>query len=88
MAGTSKSYFRKANGGSFVTKTAESHQGVNPDGTPKVVQISYREWDAYTHNHIPGSNVMDTNGVCTSNNGMTAGYYSQGPEHGDGGPQQ
>ena len=87
MAGTSQSYYRKSGGGSFTTKTAESHQGFNPDGSIRVVQIEYREWNAYTHNHIPGSNVMNADGICTSNSGMSSGYYEQGPEHSKGGPQ-
>lgn len=82
MAGTSQSYYRRPNGGTFTTKTAETHQGLNADGSIRVVQVEYREWNAYTHNHIPGSHVMNEDGVCTSNPGMSSGYYEQGPENG------
>ena len=82
MAGTSQSYYRKSGGGSFTTKTKD-YTNLKGD----TVQISYREWDAYTHKHIPGSNVMNSDGICTSNSGMSPGYYQQGPEHGKGGPQ-
>lgn len=88
MAGTSKSYFRvkNSNGGSYTEKTVLEEITLR-DGTKKQVPIKYREWDAYIHKYTPGSNVMNNEGVCTSNSGMSPGYYAQGPEHGDGGPQ-
>ena len=82
MAGTSQSYYRKPNGGTFTIKTKDY---TNLKG--QTVQISYREWTAYVHTHVPGSNVMNSDGVCTSNSGMSSGYYEQGPEHGKGGSQ-
>lgn len=65
MAGTDKSYIRKANP-TITTKT-------RVDSTGKMV--TYREVDLYEHNHTPGSHVMDEQGICTSNAGMDIGYY-------------
>ena len=78
MAGTSKSYWRLKNPSAPVQKT-----GINSYGKSE----TYYEWDLYHYNHAPGSHVMDGDGKCTSNPGMDAEYYTQGPEKGAGGQQ-
>ena len=78
MSGPSKSYWRKSTAPTPIKKTA-----IGAGGTP----VEYLEWDLYEHNHTPDSYVMNSAGVCTSNPGMDAEYFSQGPERGDGGRQ-
>ena len=78
MAGTSKSYRRLNTASQPIQKT-----GTNSYGQLE----TYLEWDLYQAKYTPGHHVMDSYGMCTSNTGMDAAYYSQGPEHGDGGAQ-
>ena len=65
MAGTDKSYTRKANP-TITTKT-------RVDSTGKLV--AYREVDLYEYNHTPGSHVMNEQGICTGNADMDTEYY-------------
>ena len=65
MAGTDKSYIRKTTP-TITTKT-------KLDSTGRLV--TYRELSLYEHNHTPGSHVMNSEGMCTSNSGMNLGYY-------------
>tara|TARA_R110002051_G_scaffold97730_1_gene167906 strand:+ start:166 stop:663 length:498 start_codon:yes stop_codon:yes gene_type:complete len=55
--------------------------------TGGISSVEYLEWDQFQNYHIPGSHVMDLSGMCTSNTGMDAEYYTQGPEHTAGGHQ-
>lgn len=55
--------------------------------TGGISSVEYKEWNLYHYNHAPGSHVMDGDGKCTSNPGMDAEYYTQGPEKGAGGHQ-
>lgn len=65
MAGTDKSYIRKTTP-TITTKT-------KLDSTGRLV--TYRELDLYEHNHTPGTHVMNSEGMCTSNPGMDLSYY-------------
>jgi hypothetical protein len=78
MAGPSKTYWRTDQ-----PLTPVERVRINSYGRPE----TYNEWDFYQVNHRIGSHQMNEHGVCVSNTGMDDEYYSNGPEHGLGGPQ-
>lgn len=78
MAGPNRTYWRKEIPPSPITKTA-----INSFGEVE----EYREYNLFQINHIPGSHVMDSTGLCTSNSGMHAEYYRQGREDSTAGKQ-
>lgn len=67
MAGTDKSYIRKSSPKQPTVKTA-----INSFGQPETYLDRY---DIYQEIHYPNHYVMDSEGICQSNNGMNAGYY-------------
>ena len=67
MAGTDKSYRRKTTPQPPIVRTA-----INSFGQPETYLDRH---DIYEEVHHPNQYVMDSDGICQSNPGMSSGYY-------------